>query len=489
MRKHWIQMVIPLIYMIFWGLNTDCGDMTEIVPAIKQLSNPQLYPKDFYLNFTNQLLWYERSFIVWFLFLTVSWHKILFYLMWYILAVFFLTGLQKLIQYFGIFGINSWMAILIVLFVFPYTAIGGNEIFYPVLSGSIFAKTLVVWAFVFFLRNQIVMTFVLLGISIWFQAIVGAQMGLMFGLVSIGLLAYKKLDYAAFMKGVFSFLILALPCIFLLMWSRLSVHDHSKLFHYLIEFRIGHHFYLQYSSKIDIIIFYFLWIIGLILWRKIDFRVFCFFLIQQIIMILYLLNSFLVNDSVLLQTQWLKTSIWIELFALIGLFLSFKDWIPFRLSPMHLYIGLGVLLATGFWKMDKRYAQSIDEKTLSLWVKEHIEMDALFLIPAGFTCFKSLSERSVWVDYKSVCHQIQYMAAWYDRIQRVYGIGLKDRREGLNLWKMADEFYQNLSIDSLVEICQQHKINYVVLPSSRKNDFDKNQLVFENKLYCIIAFH
>jgi len=478
---------MPFIYILYWGFEPNCGDMTEIIPAIKNLAYPELYPKDFYLNFTERLIWYERSSVLRILYLVYMIHPFLLFLIWYLIALGFLYGIKNLCQYFGLNALTIILIQLILWFVIPYTSVGENELFYSVLSGSVFAKTLGLWAVVYFLNNKYLNAFLLLGISVWFQSLVGLQLGLILGIILLLLYLKKETLFANLWKSIVLFLILILPCLVLFFISSSSVHEHTNLFQELIEFRIGHHFYIQYTAWYHILFFYLMLLFGLLFWRKENSKVFYFLIIQQLLMIGYVIAQFTSNPSVILQTQWLKTTIWVELFFVLGLFKYSAKFKNFDFKPVYLIGGLILVLIIGAWKFNKRKDFHKDEKQLAEWVKQNTDTASLFIIPPQFNCFKSISERSVWVDYKSVCHQTAYLAPWYDRINLLYGIGLNDRRASVNLMDKANGNYQSMSLNQIKDFCQKFGVHYFVLNISRTSDFESSQIVYKNEAYCIVS--
>lgn len=478
---------MPFIYILYWGFEPNCGDMTEIIPAIKNLAYPELYPKDFYLNFTEKLIWYERSSVLRTLYLVYMIHPFLLNLVWYLIALVFLYGIKNLGQYFGINSMAIIFIQLIILFVIPYTAVGENELFYSVLSGSVFAKTLGLWAVVYFLNNKYLIGFLFLGISVWFQSLVGLQLGLILGIIALILYLKKEILFAKLWKSIAVFLIIVLPCLALFFISSSSFHEHTNLFQELIEFRIGHHFYIQYTAWYHILFFYLMLLFGLIFWRSENSKVFYFLIVQQLFMIGYMIAQFTSNPSIILQTQWLKTTIWVELFFVLGLFKYSIKFKIFNFKPAYLIAGLILVIIVGAWKFNKRKDFNKDEKLLAEWVKLHTDTASLFMIPPQFNCFKSISERSVWVDYKSVCHQTAYLAPWYDRINLLYGIGLNDRRACLNLMEKANDHYQSLSINQIKDFCQKYAVQYFILNTSRAADFENSQIIYKNETYCIVS--
>ncbi|HNA64875.1 MAG TPA: hypothetical protein PKZ51_09135, partial [Saprospiraceae bacterium] len=106
-----------------------------------------------------------------------------------------------------------------------------------------------------------------------------------------------------------------------------------------------------------------------------------------------------------------------------------------------------------------------DEQKLASWALTHTRNDALFVYPPSFTRFKSISERSSWIDYKAIAHQTSYLIPWYDRVQRICGISLDDRRSGANLMQLADERFDKINDHNLTYLLFDQKVDYIILPT------------------------
>ena len=439
--------------------------MTELIPAVKKWNDPALYPRDFYLNFTSGLVWHERSFMLLFLKYSFAYQFIPNIFWFYLISFFLAKGISRICFTLGLKENETALLILILLFIAPYSSVGGNELHYPMLNGSVVAKCLAIWGIWYFITDRNLLSFALLGLAVWFQALVGLQLGLILGLVLMVREFKRPLRWLspAGLFGLFAF-----PCLLLILGSRLSVHAHTDLFQELVEFRIGHHFYIQYSSFISIHVYLCLAAWGSYYWKRKNVVLFHFFVVQNLILILYLVSQWTIDPAVILQSQWLKTTLWIEFFALVAMVASFQVYFTHVqrrqvLWACMLLIGLGMV-----YKISKRSFSESEESRLAAWAHNHTDLHSLFVVPPDFSCFKSQSERSLWVDYKSVNHQLPYLAPWYDRIHKIYGISLDDRRAGRDLMGYATEQYSRIKPDLLLNLWKQDGVNYFILPAEWK---------------------
>ena len=84
------------------------------------------------------------------------------------------------------------------------------------------------------------------------------------------------------------------------------------------------------------------------------------------------------------------------------------------------------------------------EEEIGLLAKQNTPKYAVFIYPMEFTGFKFYSERSIYVDFKSVVHRKDVLGNWYHRINMIYGVDINTRRERENLFKKAKENYLNI---------------------------------------------
>lgn len=453
--------LIPLVYILFWGFRSDCGDMTELIPAVKKMIDPSLYPRDFYLNFTGSLFWHERSFMLLFLKYTLSYSFIPMVLCFYLISVLFVRGVANICFEAGLGKSGTVVLILLLLFIAPYFSVGANELYYPMLNGSSIAKCIAIWGIWYFLKGRTVASFSLLGLAVWFQVLVGLQLGLILGLI---LLWREFRNPSRWIPASGLFVLLGITCVLLILGSRLSVHAHTDLFQNLVEFRIGHHFYIRYSSILSILVYPGLVIWGFYSWRSRNVIVYQFFIVQSVFLLLYLFDQFTINSAPVLQTQWLKTTIWIEFFSLISIIGYLQENLNYLLNRRIVLLLMFLIGCGAVYKFEKRTHSGNDESVLAEWARKNTDPNSLFVIPPEFSCFKSRSERSLWVDFKSVNHQLAYFAPWYDRINRIYRIGLQDRRAGLDLMKIANENYRSVNPELLIDLNRMDGVDYFVLP-------------------------
>ena len=108
--------------------------------------------------------------------------------------------------------------------------------------------------------------------------------------------------------------------------------------------------------------------------------------------------------------------------------------------------------------------------------------DATLIIPIDLTSFKYHSQRSCYIDYKTVVHRKDALPIWYQRIQAVYGIDLQDRRAGRD-WQKARQQYRQRSAPEW-QAFHQRGVDYLLTTTTHRLDLP---LITQNRDYAIYA--
>lgn len=467
-EKAIVILLIAIAHLVFWPYNGMGGDMIEIIPGLKMLSNPGLYPRDFYQQFTSHIPWHERSFYLYFLHLTGGQYPWLLWCYYLICLLFMITGLYRISEKLIPDPAFAFLNVIVVMFCARYFSVGGNELFYSSPTSAIFAKTAGIWAIYFFLNQKMLYTGVLCSIAVCFHILAGAQLA--FLLMASGA-AYVFLNQKH--RRLLTWLLLPAPFIAAQVWAivhyRMNPHTHASALADLIEFRIGHHFFIEYSGWLNIVLYGAIFCFSLWWWRLREQRLFYFTFFQVIGLVVYIWLSSCLHNEIALQSQWLKSSIWVEFFGITAILSAVSNYIQFP-KDKYYAIGLvsivigGLLIASLFTKKEDP-ASLADEQKLASWALTHTRNDALFVYPPSFTRFKSIAERSSWIDYKAIAHQTSYLVPWSDRVQRIYGINLDDRRSGANLIQLAEERFEKINDHNLTYLLFDQKVDYIILPT------------------------
>ncbi len=486
-----VFLIYPLV-LLYWNYIGDGNDLIEILPTLKQWHQPELYPNDFFLNYIKPIPLHERTVSLLFLFSLGATNPWILFIIHGVFTCFLIIGLNQVIQ---LFIKNYWIKLSIILglfFICPYTSVGNNEIYYNMPVSSLFAKTIGVWAIYFILTNQLYWFAICLIASCYFQPIVGLQLSILwFGSKLINGIMTKSTTNILF-KSSLLFVIVTIPYYLFLLYNTQAPHAHDHFLFDILEFRIGHHFLIEYSGIFNILIYMFLFAFGMWHWKSNHKIIFYVYVLQGIILIIYCLATSVCHSELILKFQWLKSTIWIEWLSLI----SIGIWIENQYSVKHYFkllprITIGiycVIIIIAFFKWSHKDARIEEERVLGLWAKEHTSLDALFVVPADFTYFKINSERSSWVDFKAIAHHPQYLFPWYDRIHRIYNIDLSDRRNHFDLQVKANTHFKKISTETLMYLKKNQMVDYIILPIDADWHTEALEIVYSTKNYRIFKF-
>jgi len=449
---------IYLIVLAFRGFLFASNDPVDVMSYAKFLSEPNLYPHDFYIQHLHSAFPNERWIFSGLLSLMGE------HLRWITLL---LHAITSLFLFLGIFRIASlfikneffcWLVILIITGPLYGTNPGACDIYYNMFISSLVAKSLGVWSVYFFLTKKSLTTFLLLIPATMIHPTVGAQLFII--LTGTAILRWKKMSKKQLFTGIVLYLLTAGIYIALLQWklNQNSGISEQKLFE-IFEFRIAHHFFPSYFPVHTYLIAIALWgfSMGYFLKRKL----WNIFILQVVIlagMIFYTFFTEVYPMSSVLSSQWFKTSIWMQLTGIVGIMAWLEE--QFNRSKINLLQNLslewslpfgavlvvGLVLSGNSFFSGKKYEFFFtefysDEAEIGLLAKKLTPHDAVFVVPMSFTEFKYFSERSLYIDYKSVVHRKDVLGAWYQRIGFVYGVDVQNRRNGENLIILADKNY------------------------------------------------
>ena len=201
-------------------------------------------------------------------------------------------------------------------------------------------------------------------------------------------------------------------------------------------------------------------------------------------MIFYAIGVTVFKSDIIMSTQWFKATIWLELISLLAIFIYIENlWSKLKqkftdnavLVTLFLVSFISIfLIRTDSAYFDIKpyrfyYGMNIsEEEDIGLKAKNLTGKDAVFIYPVDFTGFKVYSERSAYIDFKSVVHRKDALGEWYSKIKEVYGIDIHDRRSGQNLFSIADKKYTTLGPDKLKEL-KGKGVDYMV--QDKETDF------------------
>jgi hypothetical protein len=480
-------LTVYLIILGFRGFLFSSNDVADIMSYSKFLNDPELYPFDFYIQNISGTIPNERYVVASFIALFgdhISWLSILMHAFFSMLLF---AGIVKLSKLFIRNSFVPWLIVLILAGPLYGSSIGDCELYYNMFIASLAAKSIAIWSIYFlFTKKQDLAFFLLIPVS-FIHPTVGAQLFLI--LISIFLfhLIFER-TYKGY-KGALLYLSTAGIWIYLLQFNVYegAILETSALFE-IFEFRLAHHFFPEYFNGSD-------WLFSL-LFIAVSFYYFnkkrmndplLFVGITVLGMVIYSLSIWILPVEIVLSSQWFKSYIWIELIGLISVFSIAEPYFNFfkaseKLSkfafPLLWIAALSIFVLIHFnnnFIGDKKHElfyldQLSDEAIIGILAKENTPKDAVFVVPIEFTEFKYYSERSLYIDYKTVVHRKNVLGEWYDRIRFIYDIDITDRLVGKDLYSEGNNRLFQKKENQYGEFIQ-HGIQYIVTPSNKELKF------------------
>lgn len=460
---------VYIVLLLYHGYGYGTSDQVEFIPVLKFLNDPSLYSEDFFINWWNEKTVTERTPLLHLMYWLTGYDPLRVFLLHMAFSLLLIAGLVKV--GFDLIGSRTiaFLVPLIVLTIGSKVSLGGNELYYNILIGSLPAKALGVWAIARWLENENVSPYVLLSASTFFQPVVGLQLMLIIGVLNV----LNIESFKATLPGSFFYLVTAVPWVAYLFLQHRDPSVDEALYAEIFEFRLAHHFFPEYLTPGNYFIALALLIAGLLYYSRSDQKLYRFLLAVFVGLMIYLSVYFLFGPTALMNTQWFKTTIWVEFFgvlAITGLLLNLTNIDVDRPIMAYTLSGLvvGFFLLKAFIvdmpRLEPPFPSIADsEMELAQWARAETEKDALFCLPLSFSKFKTHAERSCFAEYKGMIHHKDYMVAMYERMNKYYGLSIEDRRSGSLTTDLRSlvPLHQNENLENLIS----EGVDYIILPS------------------------
>ncbi len=124
-----------------------------------------------------------------------------------------------------------------------------------------------------------------------------------------------------------------------------------------------------------------------------------------------------------------------------------------------------------------------DEIDVSLKADSLTPANAVFIVPVGFTAFRWYSKRSLYVDYKALFHQEQFLREWYGRIENIYAYGLKERQSGFDINVFSTSLLEEPTLIS-TDYWRKLGITHILSTSPDIKTLNK---IYSNETYSIYS--
>ncbi len=490
----WIELLLAVsLYatvLVYQGYQYGMGDQSQILPCLYAQDHPGFYKADHYVtsylhsevnertifHFLFRYLGYQQPWIVW------LWHALLgITLMWAWLRIAGLGIVQPAYQY---------LAVASIFIIGFHTSVGSNELYYNMVIPSLAAKAICSWGLYYWLREKYAWWAALLAMGGLLQPLVGIQLFLI-TCCALGIQLrlsnkWREMPW----RPISIYLLITLPWLILLAMHNGAASD-PRAFMDIMQFRLSHHFFPSAFGWKHLVLFGVFAVLTLRFYKQ---RLKWFIILILLGCLLYTIAVEHYRWPQALYTQWWKTTIWLEALAFIALFVTLDKaapaprWIPkFKMViPMLLLLLVGCYRLTGWFGPMPTYLlpwtqTRNDEVDISLQAEKLTPQDAVFIVPVEFTAFRWYSKRNLYVDYKALFHQEQFLKDWYKRMENIYAYGLKEKEAGFDLQVFSTTLLEEPSLISR-DYWKSLGIGYIISPSS---DVKNLQKLGSNATYSI----
>lgn len=492
----WLDILTALllyaIVLVYQGYQYGQGDQSQILPCLYAQDHPGTYVDDHYVSsyldakvnertifhFLFRFLGYSQPWLVW------TWHLALsvsLFLAW--LKIASLGVNHKVYQF---------LAVASIFLIGYLSSVGSNELYYNMLIPSLAAKSLASWALYFWLKEKYTPWIVLLVIAGYLQPLVGLQLFIITVLSSVVQFVIQKKSKAIPWRLITIYLIYTVPWLYLLSRNNGSTDDPAA-FMDIMEFRLSHHFFPDAFGWIHILVFCILAIITIRFYKM---RLKWFILTILLGCIVYTIGIESFRHPLALYTQWWKSTIWLEAFAFIAVFVTLEKGSPkpkiftkfTMVVPIIILLSVCVYRFSGWFGDKPEYMlpwstiQS-DEVDVSLKADTLTPANAVFIVPVGFSAFRWYSKRSLYVDYKALFHQDKFLREWYLRIENIYAYGLKEKQAGFDINVFSTSLLEEPSMIS-TDYWRKLGITHILSTSPDIKTLNK---LYSNKTYSIYS--
>ena len=489
-------LIIPLLLFIVLathGYRFGDQDQSETLSYAKHLSQPFLYPNDLYIQAVSQSHLNERFPFTYLLTLTGKHLEWGIFILQMISSFFVIAGWWALAKRY-LASLTLQILFLLLIFIPLYNInLGGNEMYYPYFVPSHLAKTLGVWAIVFFLEDKVWPTSITLVLSTLAQPIVGAQLALIFILCYCYRYFQTRKWKLSWIPPFALYLIIAGSWLGILFYRNMILDAGLSVqeFYLIMESRLAHHWFPAYYPATSYLILAPIIVGGWWSWYKIDQKLFVFFSWVILGLAVYTILVEQMEWSTILSTQWFKTTVWLKPLAVLGIFAIIKRKFLFNIQPIWGFgiVAIALVMATYQFSqqtiLNRPYHFPFSNyhtpiMRMALEAREKLPIDASIIIPPNETGFRYFSERSMFIDYKSNIHTKAYLAESYRRRSALYGMDIELRRSGNPFMPSSMVFYDQLEEADILPFKEEGATHILVNKSVYYPSFE---ISLENEAY------
>lgn len=491
----WVYLVALALFFLRFGYGYGLGDQDEILPYLMHLLDPSLLAKDWFVQ-TQSAAFSVRTYFVFGLvpfahMMPIETAVLILYLvLWFLVAV----GSFRLLRVFGLQRSAAAGGVILSLGLLHKWAIGSNDLVYSMLVPEMAAWALALPGIRYALLERRHLAAILLGVSAWFQILVGL---LVFGVLFvewIWSLVHSDtgvVDWRSLAKTLGIFLLAASPVIAPILVQQLqatSIEAEPSVFYILGPFRNPiHHMISSFPAKaiirFSVILAGGAWSLRLLsrhgsvkhagfLWR-----IGGLVLVGCLVMAVF---TEWIPVLLVAKFQFYKLTVLLKLLALALICAFMASVLPAgvvrpvetllkrgrprlaaALSVLALFILIGVVKPD---LVHSRLAGRLHVESalgqMELWIAENTDRSEVFAVPPSNSTFRTTARRAVVVNFMAFPYNDADMIEWYRRIQAMSPVGHVE--SGLNIRPELDGAFESLDADQLHELAREYGFTFVL---------------------------
>lgn len=433
-----LEVIVIYIFIILaHGYIFGHRDMIEITPYVKYLLHPELFQNDFFIQHLAKSYPNERYAFVHLLELLGDPNPWIYWGLHLLFSFLLISGFLNIAELFiKEKKLVYFAALLCFIGLYPYN-LGGNDVYNNMLTPGFVAGSMAIWSLYYLIRAYDHRAILLLIPVTFIHPLVGLQLFLIY----VGIFAIRLITKQFFVKSK-SLILSLLAYIFTAgVWMYWLFQTFSKgqttdaSFYDIIQFRLAHHFLPDAFGWKNYLLLVPMFLIGWHLNLKRSARLFWFFNVTLLGLIIYTIGVEQFHSSFFISTQWFKATIWLKILSTIAIvFVGNQAVMRFLPKWKSKLVNLGMILLgiSGIFlgiKFNDRHADTRDfpwmgiyndAQKIAIKAKALTPIDAVFLTPPNYTYLKHYGERSTYVDYKAIVHHKNAMKLWFERTKDVF---------------------------------------------------------------------
>ena len=472
----WILPLVMYGLLIFaHGYVYGYGDQMDFMPYALQIQGTVGYENDFYINCIKGHL-NERWFIAHALagIPERAW-PLLFIALHFLASLVLIQGMLKFCKYAGLVLWAQWAVIGTCLVLLYHRNLGGNELYYNMVTPSLLAKSIGIWSLWYASQQAKWRAAWCCIIATYIHPVAGAQ---------VFLLSMILIGNSGRILFILTTLTFVLPYLLPLYFQLDQVTENVSLAE-VMQLRNPHHFMPSHFGWSNIRLLSPLYLFGTALAYKLDRPLFNImaFIIAGCLMYVLLLG---INPELSYKTQWFKSTIWLKFFSL----LIIARWLNQRIRDYpklsflhHPILVIGIFMAVLVMVIrHSRFASYTFPRTpptadqlVAREAKSVSQPEDVFLVPANFTAFKYYSRRSTWVDWKAIPHQSTCLSLWADKIKLAYGLNTGYQGDLNTIYSQSNRYLGELSPEGKLHL-KSLGVTYLIFRPENKDGYSIEKL-------------